>query len=110
MFDLLSEIGKLRVKLCGSPMVPSIHHTREGETFKDLERYRRLVGKLNNLKVTRLDIVHSVKVVSQYMSTPTIDHWVVVEHIPCYLKGALRCGILYSNHGYNRIVCLSEAY
>ena len=74
MFDLLSEIGKMRVKPCSSPMAPSVHLTREGEIFEDPERYRRLVGKLNYLTIKRLDIAYSVSVVSQYMSSPTVDH------------------------------------
>ena len=65
MLDLLSETRKLWVKPCSSPMVPSVHLTREGETFEDPERYRRLVGKLNYLIVTCPDITHSVGVVSQ---------------------------------------------
>ena len=44
------------------------------------------VGKLNYLIVTRPDIAHSISVVSQYMSSPTVDNWAVVEHILCYLK------------------------
>ena len=74
MLDLLSKIGKLVVKPCSSLMAQSLHLTREGELFGDLERHRRLVGKLNYLIVTRLDIAHAVNVVSQYMSSPTIDH------------------------------------
>ena len=50
----------------------------------------------------------SVKV-SQYMSSPTVDHWVVVEQILCYLKGAPGRGILYSNHGHNRLECFTDA-
>ena len=45
-------------------MVLSVYLTREGDIFEDSERYRRLVGKLNYLTVTRLDIAHSVNVVS----------------------------------------------
>ena len=74
MFNLLSETKKLRVKPCSSPMVPSVHLTREGKTFKDLERYRRVIRKLNYLTVTHPDFAHSVSIVSQYMSTPTVDH------------------------------------
>ena len=55
-------------------MAQGIHLTREGETFEDPERYKRLLRKLNYLTVTRPDIDHSVNVVSQYMSTPTVDH------------------------------------
>ena len=107
MFDLLSETGKLRVKLCSCPIVLGIHLTREGETFEDLERYKRLVGKINYLAITHLDIAHSVSIVSQYMPSLIVDHWAVVEHILCYSKGAPRHGILYSNHGHNRIECFS---
>ena len=38
VFDLLSETRNLGVKPCSSPMVPSIHLTREGETFEDPKR------------------------------------------------------------------------
>ena len=85
VFDLLFETRKLGVKPCNFPMAPGVHLTSEGETFEDPERYRRLVGKLNYLSVTR-DIAHSVSVVSQYMSAPTVDHWAAVEQILCYLK------------------------
>ena len=64
MLDLLSNTRKLGVKPCSSPMVLSVHLTREGETFEDPERYRKLVGKLNYFTVTRPDIAHSVSVVS----------------------------------------------
>ena len=74
VLDLLSEIGKLGAKPCSFPMAPGVHLTREGELFEDSERYRRLVGKLNYLIVTCLDITHSVRVVSQYMSSLTVDN------------------------------------
>ena len=107
--DQLSETRKLGVKPSSSPMVPGVHLTREGETFEDPERYTRLVRKLNYLIVTRPNITHSVSVVSQYISAPTLDHWVAIEHILCYLKGASGRGILYSNHGHNRIECFTYA-
>ena len=86
VLDLLSETGKLGAKPCSSPMAPSLRLAREGELFEDPERYRRLIGKLNYLTITRPDIAHSVSVVSQYMSSLTVDNWATVEHILCYLK------------------------
>ena len=109
VLDLLSKTRKLGVKPCSSPMVPGIHLTREGETFENPERYRRLVGKLNYLTLTRSDIAHSISVLSQYRFAPMVDHhWATVEQILCYLKRAPRRGILYSNHGHNRIECFSD--
>ena len=58
------RLKRLGAKPCSSPMFPSVHLTKEGETFEDPERYSRLVGKLNYLTVTRLDIAHSINVVS----------------------------------------------
>ena len=43
------------------------------------------------------------------MSSPTIDHWIAVKRILCYLKGALGRGILYSNHGHNTLECFMDA-
>ena len=60
-------------------MAQSLHLNREDELFEDLERYKRLVGKLNYLTLTRHDIAYSVSVVSQCMSSPTVDHWAAVE-------------------------------
>ena len=68
-----------------------------------------LVGKLNYLTVTRPDIAHSVSVVSRYLSSPLVDHWAIVEQILCYLKGAPRHCILYSNHRHNRLKCFTDA-
>ena len=45
VLDLLFETGKLGVKPCGSPMVIGVHLSREGETFEDLEIYKRLFHK-----------------------------------------------------------------
>ena len=58
-------------------------------------RYRRVVMKLNYLIVTCLDIAYFVSVVSQYMSSQTVDHWVVVKQILCYLK-ELRDVVFYT--------------
>ena len=80
------RLGKLGAKPCSTPMAPNVQLTKEGELFEDPDRYKRLVGKLNYLTVTRLDIGYSVSVLSQYMSYPIVSHWAVVEHILCYLK------------------------
>ena len=67
-------------------MAQNLHLTRESELFEDLGRYRRLVGKLNYITVTCLVIAYYVSVVSQYMSSPTVDHWEAIEQVLCYLK------------------------
>ena len=64
MLDLLCETGKLGAKPCSTPMTPNVQITTKGDLFEDPERYRRLVGKLNYLVVTRPDIAYSVSLLS----------------------------------------------
>ncbi|XP_031280039.1 uncharacterized protein LOC116138465 [Pistacia vera] len=89
VLDLLTETGKLGAKPCSVPMVPNVQLTKDGELFGDPKKYRRLVGKLNYLTVTRPDTAYSVNVVSQFMASPTVHHWETLEQILCYLKRAL---------------------
>jgi hypothetical protein len=58
----------------------------QGEPYSDPERYRRLVGKLIYLTITRLDISFAVGVVSQFMQSPHKDHWDAVIRILKYIK------------------------
>lgn len=109
VLDLLTETGKLGSKPCSAPMTPNMRLTGDGELMEDPKKFRRLVGKLNYLTVTRPDIAYSISVVSQFMSSPTVHHWAALEQILCYLKGAPRRGILYANHGHIRIECFSDA-
>ncbi|XP_019192834.1 PREDICTED: uncharacterized protein LOC109187168 [Ipomoea nil] len=83
--------------------------TGEGEPFEDPERYRRLVGKLNYLTITRPDIAFPVSVVSQFMSAPIQTHWEAAIRIVKYLKGVPGKWILYADHGYMRVEAFSDA-
>ncbi|RVW81598.1 Retrovirus-related Pol polyprotein from transposon RE1 [Vitis vinifera] len=110
VLDLLKETGKIEAKPCTTPMVPNVQlMPDDGDPFYNPERYRRVVGKLNYLTVTRPDIAYAVSVVSQFTSAPTIKHWAALEQILCYLKKAPGLGILYSSQGHTRIECFSDA-
>lgn len=72
------ETEKSGAKPCSSsstPIAPNVQFSKEGELFRDFERYRRLVGKLNYLTATRPYIAYSMSIVSRYISFPTINHW-----------------------------------
>ena len=87
MLDLLANTGKLAIKPCNTTMVPNVNLMKDdGDPFDDLERYRRLVRKLNYLTVTHPDIAFAVSIVSQLMSMPTVKHWEALEQILCYLQ------------------------
>ena len=110
VLDLLEETGKIEAKQCITSMVPNVQlMPDDGDPFYNPERYRRVVGKLNYLTVTRPDIAYAVSVVSQFTSAPTVKHWAALEQILCYLKRAPSLGILYSSQGHTHIECFFYA-
>ena len=80
----------------------------DGSPMKDPEKYRRLVGKLNYLTVTRPDISFAVSVLSQFMATPYTGHWDAALRVLRYLKTAPGLGILYSDQGHCRVGAFTE--
>ncbi|XP_031277632.1 secreted RxLR effector protein 161-like [Pistacia vera] len=103
-------MGLSEAKTCDTPMVPNVRlNAEDGEMFGDPERYRQIVGKLNYLIVTSPDIAFLVSVASQFMSSLRTSHWDAILHILKYLKGAPGRGILYSDHGYNKVKGFSDA-
>ena len=65
----------LDCKPVDTPMDPNVKLVPgQGESFGDPGRYRRLVGKLNYLIITRPDISFPVSVVSQFLQSPCDSH------------------------------------
>ena len=59
---------------------------KEGPVLSDSTYYRKLVGKLNFLTNTRLDIAFSVQHLSQFMQDPGELHLQASFHLLRYLK------------------------
>lgn len=74
-FDTISEAGLLGAKPSGFPMMQNhkLGHAT-GELLADPEPYRRLVGRLIYLAVTRPDLTYSVHILSQFMQAPRREH------------------------------------
>ena len=79
-----------------------------GSPLRDPRKYRRLVGKLNYLTITRLDISFPMSVVSQFLQSPSDSHWDAAVRILRYVKGTLDQGVLYENKGHTQIIGYSD--
>ncbi|XP_024164445.1 uncharacterized mitochondrial protein AtMg00810-like [Rosa chinensis] len=61
----------------------------------DIALFRSLVGCLQYLTFTRLDIAYSVNSICQFLQAPTEDHLHAAKRVLRYIKGTLDHGIIF---------------
>ncbi|KAF5451074.1 hypothetical protein F2P56_031373 [Juglans regia] len=95
IFNLLQRTKMLDAKHVSSPMSSSQKLSLfSGATYPDPSNYRSIVGALQYLSLTRLDISFAVNKVCQFMHKPTEKHWTTVKRILRYLKFSINFGLL----------------
>ena len=71
--------------------------------MNDPSNYRRLIDILIYLTVTRLDIVYSVRMLSQFMHEPRKPHCEVALRVLRYIKGTPSQGLLLPSENKLRL-------
>ena len=74
------------------PISPTLTLT-SGSSLFDPTKYRKVVGSLQYLLITRPDIAFAINKLSQYMHCPTTDHWSFVKRLLRYLVGTVDDGL-----------------
>ncbi|KAI4331677.1 hypothetical protein MLD38_029838 [Melastoma candidum] len=76
------------IEQCHQPQVSS------SPLLADPVRYRRLVGRLIYLTITRPELSYSFHVLAQFMQAPRQDHWDAAIRVLRYLKSSPGQGLL----------------
>lgn len=97
--ELLEDTGFLASKTSSIPMEPSnvLCQDNVEPLLDDPLVYRRLVGKLMYLTITRPDITFAVNKLCQYCSAPKGSHLHAAYKVLHYLKGTIGLGLFYSS-------------
>lgn len=102
--DIINEAGMLGCKPATTPM--EVNHQllrNKSPLLKDPVRFRRLVGRLVYLTVTRPDLSYLVHVLSQVMHEPREAHWDAAMRVRRYLKGSPGQGVMLKSDSNLRV-------
>ncbi|KAH9748380.1 protein kinase domain-containing protein [Citrus sinensis] len=96
--DILKDVGLLAGRVSHFPMEQQLRlSSTDDELLSYPSSYRRLVGRLIYLTITRPDIVFAVHVLSRFMREPRTTHMDAAIRVLRYLKGSPSKGILLSS-------------
>lgn len=75
VLSLLDDTGFIDAKPASLPMDPNLKlSSMDGELLSDVAQYRRIIGRLLYLTISRPDISFAVNKLSQYMAAPRTSH------------------------------------
>ena len=110
VLDLLKDAGLTAAKPTSFPLPQNLKLSLDkGSPIPDPESYRRLVGRLLYLSMTRPDISYSVQHLSQFVSSPKEPHMQAALHLLRYLKGTISKGLFYPVQSNLKVAGFSDA-
>lgn len=96
--DILTESGMIGAKPCSFPIDQKLKLTDDmDQPLSNPAQYRRLVGRLIYLTITRPEISYSVNILSQFMHEPKQPHLDAALRVLRYLKSSPGQGIFFSS-------------
>jgi hypothetical protein len=108
--EILEDSGLLAAKPSKFPMETNLKLSRHsGDLLADPASYRRLVGRLLYLTITRSDISYSVQILSQFMDTPRQPHMDAATRILRYLKSSLGQGLFYPSTSVSHLKAFCDS-
>lgn len=108
--EVLEDSGFLGSKPTKFPVEHNLSLTKdEGSLIHDASQYRRLVGRLIYLTITRPDLVYAVHILSQFMEKPRQPHLEAAYQVPRYIKSTPGQGILLPSTGSLELRAYSDA-
>ncbi|XP_019241993.1 PREDICTED: uncharacterized protein LOC109222038 [Nicotiana attenuata] len=85
------------------------NEVKDDPLLQDISAYRRLVGKLMYVTITRPNINYAVQTLSQFMQRPKKSHWDAAVRVVRYLKNAPGQGIVMASNHTGELTCWCDS-
>lgn len=110
VWELLTKTSMDNAKEVQTPMstTAKLTNTQASEDVDGVE-YRKVIGALQYLGLTRLDIAFSVNRLAQFIQNPKLHHWAVAKRLLRYLKQTMFYGILLQKKAKFELKTYSDA-
>ncbi|XP_042952146.1 uncharacterized mitochondrial protein AtMg00810-like [Carya illinoinensis] len=108
--DILQDAGLTGSKPAAFPMESTLKLSADDPNlYEDASGYRRLIGRLLYLTVTRPDLAYSVQVLSQFIAKPAVSHYQVAMRVLRYLKATPGQGLFFSSSSDFQLKAFSDS-
>lgn len=108
--DLLHKFGMAACKSATTRMEPSSRlYVEQGKELEDPTEYRKLVGSLIYLTLTRPDLSFSVGVLSRFMQCPCKPHMIAIKRVLRYIKATMGQGVWFKRENEPKLVGFCDA-
>ncbi|GKD22240.1 retrovirus-related pol polyprotein from transposon TNT 1-94 [Tanacetum coccineum] len=110
VLDLLKDAGLTAAKPTPFPLPQNLKLAlNKGNPIADAKSYKRLVGRLLYLSMTRPDISYAVQHLSQFVSSSKEPHLQAAMHLLRYLKCSINKGLFYPVQTNLKVAGFSDA-
>ena len=105
---IIEDTGLSNAKPVSCPLDPAIKPDYS-DLYHDPTAYRRLIGRLVYLSNTQPDISFSVRLLSQFLETPMIEHHQAALRILKYVKLSPALGLFFPHNSDHKLTGFANA-
>lgn len=103
--DILLEANLSHSKPCPTPLCSNIKlSTNDSPPFEQPSLYHNILGALQYLTPTRPNMSFCVNKLSQFLQSPTQNHWRACKRVVRYIQGTLSHGTIFT-HFWFQVAC-----